>query len=627
MGVVYRVRDRITGELQALKRVTLTGDTHDARAYAIEAFEREYHVLASLDHPRIIRVFDYGVDAEGPYYTMELLEGQDMRRAAPLPVRTACQYLRDVATSLALLHNRRVLHRDLSPSNIRVTQDGHCKLFDFGALAAFGPSPHVVGTPPLVAPEMLDGSPLDQRADLYALGALAYWVLTGRHAYPVRHLNELPDAWATPLSPPSTHVSDLPAELDTLVLSLLNRDPLGRPGSAAEVIARLEVIGQLEPENSTQSALLAQSFFTRPRFTGRSQQLRVLGAALDATMTGHGAALRIESVPGMGRTRLLDEVAIRARLAGATVIAVDASMFRQLQGTAQALVQRVFELMPLVAHEHGVNFRQALTALGSRAERLVPAAQAGAGATRKFGSPHIDQPPRPLAEFFAEIATRRPLVITIDNVEDADDASHGLLASLSSLAERFALLIVLAEAHTRERSANLGADALHRHSQALELQGLSSTDMLELLRSIFADAPNLERFADFMHERAAGSPLHAFELCRSLFAKGVIRYERGLWTLPSERPSSELPAALGDALAVRLNALSKEARALAECLSLQRDQPSLALCKLLCADSAEPALRAREWVEELSRADVLQADRDGYRFSSAALRSALLQDL
>src|SRR5258708_30505932 len=105
---------------------------------------------------------------------MELLEGQDMRKAAPLPYREACRHLRDVATSLALLHARRLLHRDLSPGNVRMTTDGRCKLIDFGALAAFGTPPFIVGTPPVVPPEALAGAPLDQRSDLYELGALAY---------------------------------------------------------------------------------------------------------------------------------------------------------------------------------------------------------------------------------------------------------------------------------------------------------------------------------------------------------------------------------------------------------------------------------------------------------------------
>src|SRR5262245_60793968 len=227
MGTVYRVLDRVAGEERVLKRVQVQAG---ARAqYFLEAFEREYQVLRTLDHPRIIRVFDYGIDGEGPYYTMELLDGNDLRRTAPAPYKAACSRLRDVATSLVLLHARRLLHRDLSPGNVRITSDGRCKLLDFGALAPFGSSHVIVGTTPLVAPEALAHAPLDERTDLYSLGALAYWMLTGRHAFPATRLEALTAAWEIVPPPPSAVVAGIPEALDRLVLSLLHRDPRSRP--------------------------------------------------------------------------------------------------------------------------------------------------------------------------------------------------------------------------------------------------------------------------------------------------------------------------------------------------------------------------------------------------------------
>ncbi|HEX6242247.1 MAG TPA: serine/threonine-protein kinase, partial [Polyangiales bacterium] len=233
MGVVWKAADRSTGAEIALKRLTTEGAHAGA---ALHAFQREYQVLKGIAHPRIIRVFDYGVDELGPYYTMELLGGHDLREAAPLEWTLACSYLRDIATSLALLHARQFVHRDISPANVRVTPDGHCKLLDFGALAPFGPSRFIMGTAPMVPPEALRGDPLDQRSDLYALGALAYWIVSGRHAYPAKTLSDLPKRWQN--VPPSlaSLCPGVPTELDQLVMSLLSADPRARPSSAAEVI-------------------------------------------------------------------------------------------------------------------------------------------------------------------------------------------------------------------------------------------------------------------------------------------------------------------------------------------------------------------------------------------------------
>ncbi|MGH7438532.1 MAG: serine/threonine-protein kinase, partial [Polyangiaceae bacterium] len=289
MGVVYRVFDRSAGDERALKRL---GAQASSQEHLVEAFEREYQVLAGIDHPRIIRVYDYGVDEEGPYYTMDLLDGQDMRSAAPLPYREACRHLSDVAASLALLHARHLIHRDLSPANVRMTPDGHCKLLDFGALSGFGNTRLVVGTPPAIPPEAVEGAPLDQRADLYSLGALAYWMLTGRHAYPAKQIDELEQAWKTPPLAPSALVEGVPKDLDALVLTLLRADPLARPASAAEVIARLNILGELPPEEGADAERMAESFLLGARYVGRAARLELMEERTDALLAGKGSALR-----------------------------------------------------------------------------------------------------------------------------------------------------------------------------------------------------------------------------------------------------------------------------------------------------------------------------------------------
>jgi serine/threonine protein kinase len=110
-------------------------------------FEREFYTLAQLSHPSVIEVYDFGVDDAGPFYTMELLEGGDLSTRAPLAFGAACALMMQVCSSLALLHSRRLVHRDISPRNVRCTRDGAAKLIDFGAMVPLGPCERSVGTP------------------------------------------------------------------------------------------------------------------------------------------------------------------------------------------------------------------------------------------------------------------------------------------------------------------------------------------------------------------------------------------------------------------------------------------------------------------------------------------------
>ncbi|HVZ36596.1 MAG TPA: serine/threonine-protein kinase, partial [Polyangiaceae bacterium] len=219
-GQVFRVTDVARNRELALKRL------HAGASKGVTAlFELEYQTLAGLRHPRIVEVFEYGRDEGAAFYTMELLQGEDLKDRAPMPWREACLYLRDAAQALGLLHARRLVHRDVSPRNLWRMPDGRVKLLDFGALVPFGPCDKLVGTPPLVPPEAYESQELDQRTDLYALGAVGYYLLTGMHAYPARGLRDLPELWTYEPVPASQRVAELarpdleavPGDLDILI--------------------------------------------------------------------------------------------------------------------------------------------------------------------------------------------------------------------------------------------------------------------------------------------------------------------------------------------------------------------------------------------------------------------------
>ena len=242
-------------------------------------------------------------------------------------------------------------------------------------------------------------------------------------------------------------------------------------------------------------------------------------------------------------------------------------------------------------------------------------------------------PPTPIGEseakgsgtlegWFAEVSQTKPLAIEVDNVDDADDASLGLLAAIAKLAASHPILLVVSERERREPRTAPGLATLRSDCTRVTCSHLSAAETLELVQSFFGSAPHVERLAEWLQGRTAGSPLHCVEILRQLVARRVVRYIDGVWALPPGRPDVELPAALEDALLIRLGVLSEDARGLAECLSLQRQQPTLELCRLLVEHADDR--RILGLLDELARNDVLYVDPAGYRFSSAALREAML---
>jgi serine/threonine protein kinase len=322
MARVWQVHDCAKDRALALKRLS-----RQAQRKHLALFEREYHTLTSLHHPNIVQVYDYASDAEGPYYTMELLHGGDVSDWKPRPWRDVCSMLRDLASALALVHARRYLHRDISTRNVWLTPDGRIKLIDFGTLVPFGKSRNVAGTPPFVAPEALYGADLDQRTDLYALGALGYWLLTGMHAFPARSLSMLGELWQERPLAASVRVAglsradlpELPAALDVLLEGLLAVDPGARPNSAAEVIDSLCAIAGLPVEAHP---LVRQSYLKTPALVARRRELQLLTDAFERAQKERSASVLIEAVSGSGRSRLLHELALRARMASAVVLQV-----------------------------------------------------------------------------------------------------------------------------------------------------------------------------------------------------------------------------------------------------------------------------------------------------------------
>lgn len=264
MGEVWRARHAMLARPAAIKIIrpdTLgTGDPRVA-SETLRRFEREARATASLGSMHSIDIYDFGLSSDGTfYYVMELLSGFDLetlvKTFGPLsPARTVA-LLRQVAHSLEDAHASGLIHRDIKPANIFVCRKGQdldfVKVLDFGLVKTAPGSSleastqtiagQIAGTPAFMAPEQaLDPTTIDARADLYSLGCVAYWLLTGRFVFEaetpmgmlVKHIDEVPSA-------PSAHSPQpVPPELDRLVLDCLAKSPQERPADAATLGRRL----------------------------------------------------------------------------------------------------------------------------------------------------------------------------------------------------------------------------------------------------------------------------------------------------------------------------------------------------------------------------------------------------
>ena len=257
MGVVYRARHALMRRDTAIK--LLSPDRADAAS--IERFEREVCLTCQLSHPNTIQIYDYGHTPEGVfYYVMELLRGLNLHdlvgRFGPQPEGRVVHILSQICDSLAEAHGRGLIHRDIKPANVYLCEHGGMpdwvKVLDFGLVRLYRDERKnplrvtgekaIVGTPWFMAPESIKDSGLsDPRSDIYGVGALAYYLLTGDYVFDGETVMEVYEKQLTqtPPAPSGRAAQPLSPELDQAILRCLAREPELRPQTAGELRALL----------------------------------------------------------------------------------------------------------------------------------------------------------------------------------------------------------------------------------------------------------------------------------------------------------------------------------------------------------------------------------------------------
>jgi hypothetical protein len=256
-GVVYRGEDATLGRPVALKELAVT----DADEESIERFRREARVLAQLNHPGIVQVYDLADHDGRMWIAMELVEGGDLAgrldgrmgrsnatsRADTMTEAETVKIALGVADAAAFAHERGVVHRDLKPQNVMLAENGAPKLTDFGLAKIRGGSTRtmegaVLGSPCYMSPEQAEGQPADQRSDIYALGVVLYHMLAGAPPFEGEIASVLMQHLRRPPKPLRDAGADVSPELEGIVMEMLKKAPHERPSSMRDVHAALERI-------------------------------------------------------------------------------------------------------------------------------------------------------------------------------------------------------------------------------------------------------------------------------------------------------------------------------------------------------------------------------------------------
>ncbi|MEO8705212.1 MAG: protein kinase [Kofleriaceae bacterium] len=590
MGLVFRARDRLKGNIVALKRMALEGPRL--------ALAREFRTLATLRHPHIISVLDYGFTGHGePFFTMELIERPRtlLEAARDLDSKSQVDLIVQILRALSYLHRRGVFHRDLKPSNVLV--DDRVRVLDFGIAVHRGESESASGTLSHIAPEVLRGEPCSEASDLYAVGVMAYEVFAGHHPFHGFLGDALRMAVLT-VEPDLLAIRNV--ALRPIIGRLLAKDPRDRGATAdATIDILIEAIGLAVPR---QTRATRESFLEAADFVDRIDEQRALAEAVARTMTGHGGLWLVEGDSGIGKTRLLEEVRTLSLVEGARVV----------RGQAVSDSRGAFDLWrePL---RHLLLGTEIDDAVAGTLAALVPDLE------ELIGRPVAQVPANPQtarAQMLGAIATifehqRTPVLVIL---EDLHWAREGLDV-LRELAPRLANLPVLIIASFRTDEAPGLAQTIPG-AHHLRLAPLARADIATLAGSMLGGTR--PPVIDFLDRHTEGNVFFLVETVRALAEESGSLEQVGTQPLPERLVTSGIEAVIARRLA-KVPEVARPVLAYWAVVGRELDQPLL--------EAAFGAARVAEALALGTEAAVLEVRDSGFRFAHDKFREHTLHAL
>lgn len=605
----------------------------------------EFRYIASLNHPGIVKVHDFGLTDQGrPFFTMEAVEGPDLFDfSETTDIATTVGALRDALETLDFVHTRGVVHCDIKPSNILVSTDTAgrhvCKLLDFGV--AWDPetaADNSGGTAVYMSPEAIEQQTRTARSDLYSVGALLFEILTGQVPYPDEDwLKVLTAQLNDPVPDPRDIAPDTPGPLAEIAVRLLEKDPADRFASARAVS---DALGawltasnmRIRTRDRTVPALTSRRRLVvgEPRLVGRGTEADILakGAAALSSYVHPAPPMGpyvVLGPSGSGKTALVADVRIRAQLAGIAWIRVDLST---TAGPGAALAK-------ITSAVAGLSDRPELLALVERALVETNAIDGFLGQEVPLVERLISAAEE-LGQAMCDVAHERPFALVLDGADavfpEAIPALRGLTQSLSNAPVMLVATGLGSPGGCAERLGELpGATILPLKPLSLEECSLLVVSLLGELGSS-AIVPHV--FA-----QSGGNPGAAVWVVRTLVASESILDRAGRWEVAEHLggvlPSVSEQAGVKRVAEAAIGALSKFEREVATAASLLGERFTRevlecavrAWCKDLSSERSDALTRQLVDVRLLVREEAVEGVQESYRFGLAAVAEHLRSGL